>query len=84
MIIFVDSENDIGKRLDIFIEENCEFSRTYIDTLIKEGNIKINDIEVLKSSYKTKLNDAIDITDKEIEELDLKPENIPLNIVYEV
>lgn len=83
MILFVDNENDIGKRLDIFIKENSEFSRTYIDTLIKEGYVKINDVVVLKSSYKTKLNDAIDITEKEIEELDLKPENIPLNIVYE-
>lgn len=83
MILYVDNENDINKRLDIFVKENSEFSRTYIDTLIKEGYVKINDIVVLKSSYKTKQNDVIDITEKEIEELDLKPENIPLNILYE-
>lgn len=83
MILYVDNENDINKRLDIFVKENSEFSRTYIDTLIKEGYVKINDIVVLKSSYKTKQSDVIDITEKEIEELDLKPENIPLNILYE-
>lgn len=83
MILFVDNEKDINKRLDIFVKENSEFSRTYIDTLIKEAYVKINDIVVLKSSYKTKLNDVIDITEKEIEELDLKPENIPLTILYE-
>ena len=83
MILYVDNENDINKRLDIFVKENSEFSRTYIDTLIKEGYVKINDIVVLKSSYKTKQSDVIDITEKEIGELDLKPENIPLNILYE-
>lgn len=83
MILFVDSENDINKRLDIFIKENTDLSRTYIDSLIKEAYVKVNDIVVLKSSYKTKINDVIDITEKEVVELDLKPENIPLNILYE-
>ena len=36
MILYVDNENDINKRLDIFVKENSEFSRTYIDTLIKK------------------------------------------------
>ena len=83
MILFVDSENDINKRLDIFIKENTDLSRTYIDSLIKEAYVKVNDIVVLKSSYKTKINDVIDITEKEVVELDLKPENTPLNILYE-
>ena len=83
MILFVDNENDINKRLDIFIKENTDLSRTYIDSLIKEAYVKVNDIVVLKSSYKTRINDIIDITEKEVVELDLKPENIPLNILYE-
>lgn len=83
MILFVDNENDINKRLDIFIKENTDLSRTYIDSLIKGAYVKVNDIVVLKSSYKTRINDIIDITEKEVVELDLKPENIPLNILYE-
>ncbi len=83
MILFVNNENDINKRLDIFIKENTDLSRTYIDSLIKEAYVKVNDIVVLKSSYKTRINDIIDITEKEVVELDLKPENIPLNILYE-
>ena len=83
MILFINNENDINKRLDIFIKENTDLSRTYIDSLIKEAYVKVNDIVVLKSSYKTKINDVIDITEKEVVELDLKPENIPLNILYE-
>lgn len=83
MILFVNDENDINKRLDIFIKEKSDLSRTYIDSLIKESYVKVNDIIVLKSSYKMKINDCVDITEKEVVELDLKPENIPLNIIYE-
>lgn len=83
MILFINNENDINKRLDIFIKENTDLSRTYIDSLIKEGYVKINDVVVLKSSYKTKINDTIDITEKEVVDLDLKSEDIPLNIMYE-
>jgi len=42
----------------------------------------VND-EKIKTSYKTKLNDNILIEEEQMEETDLKPQNIPLNIVYE-
>lgn len=83
MILNVDNEKDINKRLDVYIKENSSFSRTYIDLLIKEGYVKVNDILITKSSYKTKLSDNIDITEKEVTKLDLNPEDIPLNIIYE-
>ena len=83
MILNVDSEKDINKRLDVYIKDNTSFSRTYIDSLIKEGLVKVNEILVVKSSYKTKLNDVIDITEKEVVKLDLNPQNLPLDIIYE-
>ena len=83
MILNLDNEKDINKRLDVYIKENSSFSRTYIDLLIKEGYVKVNGILITKSSYKTKLSDNIDITEKEVTKLDLNPEDIPLNIIYE-
>ena len=83
MILIVNNEKDIGKRLDVYIKDNSSFSRTYIDLLIKEGYVKVNGVLVKKPSYKTKANDSIDITEKEVEKLDLNPENLPLNIIYE-
>ena len=83
MIINVTNENDTNKRLDVYIKENTSLSRTYIDTLIKDGYVKVNDVLVIKSSYKTKLNDSIDITEKEVTKLDLNPQDLPLNIIYE-
>ena len=83
MILNVTSENDINIRLDTFIKNNSDLSRTYIASLIDEGYVKVNDKEIYKSSYKTKLSDVIELTEKEEEVLDLLPENIPLNVLYE-
>src|SRR5699024_803503 len=57
-------------------------SRTQMQDWIKEGLVKVND-KVIKSTYKTKLNDRIVVTEKEVVEADIKPENIKLDIYYE-
>ena len=83
MILHVDSEDKINIRLDSFIKSYSDLSRTYIASLIDEGYVMVNDNVVEKSSYKTKLNDIINVTEKEIEVLDIEPENLPLDIIYE-
>lgn len=83
MIIKVENNENVNKRLDVFIKENTNLSRTYIATLIDEGYVSVNDTDIYKPSYKTKLNDVIDIEEKEIEVIDASPEDIPLNIIYE-
>ena len=82
MIITVD-ENDENKRLDSFLSEiTPDFSRSKIQSFIKSGNIKINDA-VKKPSYTLKEGDKIDFETPEIQTLEIQPQNIPLNIVYE-
>lgn len=82
MQIIID-ENLVNKRLDHIISEtNSDFSRSYIKELIEDNYILVNE-KSTKASYKVKLDDVIDIFDKPVESLDIKPENIPLNIVYE-
>ena len=77
------NESDIGVRLDKFIKNTVEtLSREYIQELIEEGYVLVNDKES-KSSYKTCLNDSIIIDLKDIEDLDVEPQNIPLDVVYE-
>lgn len=83
MILNVDSDDKINIRLDSFIKNYSELSRTYIASLIDEGYVTVNDCIVEKPSYKTKLNDVINVTEKEIEILDIEPENLPLDILYE-
>ena len=83
MILHVDIDDKINIRLDSFIKNYSDLSRTYIASLIEEGYVTVNDNIVEKSSYKTKLNDIINVTEKEIEVLDIVPENLPLDILYE-
>lgn len=73
--------NDSGKRIDKYLNENTEYTRSKIQKMIENGNILVNDIKV-KDSYKVKENDYITIEALK-ETTDILPENIPLDIYYE-
>ena len=78
--IIVEKEN---VRLDVYIAEKCaDLSRTMIQKLIDDGNIKVNESQK-KISYKVQVGDVITITIPEVKEVSLKPQNIPIEIVYE-
>ena len=80
--IKVNDEN-IGKRIDSFISLlEKHISRSAVQRLIEEENIKVNG-EKTKGSYKVKLNDEIEINIPNAKEIDLKAQEIPLNIIYE-
>ena len=63
-------------------EGKKDISRSMVQKLIKEENIKVNGKET-KHSYKLKLNDEIEISIPEAKEIDLKAQDIPLDIIYE-
>ena len=73
--------NDIGKRIDKYLGETTEYTRSKIQKMIENKNILVNGKEV-KPSYILKENDSLEITEY-IEETDILPENIPLDIYYE-
>ena len=77
---FICDKKDI--RLDVFLSENTTFSRSFIKTMNDEGRITING-KVEKAGYKLKVGDIVEVDEKEVETIDVNPENIPLNIVYE-
>ena len=52
--------NENNVRLDVYLTNNTELSRTKIQKLIKEGNILVNN-KVCPSNYKVKENDIIEI-----------------------
>lgn len=76
---FTSCENSI--RLDKFIKID-ELPRTQIQKLIDEGYATVNG-NVAKASYKVKSGDVIVLCVPDPEPLDIKAENIPLDIVYE-
>ncbi|MGN1166797.1 MAG: RluA family pseudouridine synthase [Lachnospiraceae bacterium] len=80
---FFTVENEAGERTDKFLSEEFEDrSRSYLQKLIKDGYVKVNDKPV-KASYRLVLGDRIDITIPELKEPDIIAENIPLDILYE-
>lgn len=79
---FISEENDI--RLDVFISNVYEnASRTYLQKLIKNGNILVNENVVFKPSYKINEDDEITLNLPQPMPLEIIPEDIPLDIIYE-
>ncbi len=77
-----------GKRLDHFLKEKLsEFSRNYLQNLIKEGFVSIKGgsfpKESLKPGYKLKGFEEIEVKIPEEKELELEPQDVPFDIIYE-
>ena len=80
--IVVDESNS-NQRLDKFLSTYFnELSRSHIAKLIDDENCLVNK-KVIKSSYKLKTGDIIEINIPEAKELEIEKEDIPLDIVYE-
>lgn len=76
-------QSQVGQRIDKLVSDlNKDWSRSQLQDWIKEGLVKVNG-KVIKSNYKVKLNDKIVVTEKEVVEADIKPENLNLDIYYE-
>lgn len=76
-------ESGEGERIDRYLaEELTDKSRSYIQKLIKNGCITINNKPV-KANYRLISGDQVEITFPDIAEPDIAAENIPLDILYE-
>lgn len=80
---FFTVENQDGERIDRYLSEELENrSRSYIQKLIKENHVTVNQKPV-KANYRLSLGDRVVIDLPEAKEPDIKPEDIPLDILYE-
>lgn len=75
-------ENDQKKRIDVFLSEELQESRVTIKRWVEEGKITVNQKRV-KPSYLVTLKDNIQIEQEEPKEVEIKPQNIPISILYE-
>lgn len=82
-MIFQVEENDVGKRLDIFLHEKfSNLSRSHIKNMIDGGNVLLNG-KVVKAGEKLRLNGVVQAEKPVLQEVKTKPEDIPIEIVYE-
>lgn len=73
-------ENE-GLRIDKYLLNCTDFSRSKLQKMIESGNILVNG-NMVKTSYLVHDGDLITIEDL-TDEVDIVPEDIPLDIVYE-
>ena len=69
-------------RLDKFLSDNTEYSRSLIQNMIENEAITVNNKKE-KASYKISNGDIINIEDDYIKPIDIEPEKMDLKIVYE-
>ncbi len=77
------AEMDHDIRIDKYLaEELPQLSRSYIQKLIKDGYIKVNE-KTVKSNYRLSFDDEIEVIFPKPKNLEIQAENIPLDILYE-
>ena len=74
-------DND-GIRIDKYLLDKLDISRNKIQKLINDNNILVNGKSV-KASYIVRVDDLIECDFLYKEKIDILPEDIPLDIVYE-
>jgi len=74
------ADNNI--RIDKYLMEELDYSRSKVQRMIESNDILVNDREV-KNSYTLKIGDNIYVNEEYSEEVDIVPEDIELDIVYE-
>lgn len=72
-----------GKRLDAYVSSQSEeITRTSARRLIEQGNILVNG-KKQKVSYKVALGDVITIEEVQAQDIELKAQDIPIEVIYE-
>lgn len=80
--VLIITENEAGQRADVVLAAMLELTRSNMQKFLDEGRA-VKGTKVIKSNYKVKLGDEIVVTLPEPQPLDVQPENIPLDIIYE-
>ncbi len=78
------NQNNVTQRLDIWLSNQIpDLSRSRVQTLISQGNVKVNDETCTSKKISVKTGDRIHLTLPETQPTSLQPESIPLDILYE-
>lgn len=79
---WIAAPENAGARLDAFLAGKMEKTRSSVQKLIEEENVRLNGAPAAKNA-RLREGDRVEATEPPPEVLDVKPQNIPLDIVYE-
>ena len=74
--------DNVGQRLDLFLSEKLDLSRSKVQKLIKDEQVTVNN-KLVNVSYQVKLDDEIEVDSDLNYEMNVEAENLPIDIVYE-
>ncbi len=85
--VYTVTEENVGVRLDVFLASVTELSRSQTQKLIADGKVSVfrengSPVSVTKK-YATVIGDSVEVMLPEPEPLDVKAEDIPLDVIYE-
>lgn len=80
---FIVQEENSGDRLDVFVGEVAQSSRSNAQKRIKKGLVTLNGKTEDKVSRMLKIGDNVGVTIVAPEPIELIPQDIPLDIVYQ-
>ena len=81
--MFKAEPEDAGKRLDTYLSEKYDITRSRAGTLIKEGCASVNGSPAAKAGYALRTGDEVELDIPAPEKTDVEAQDIPLRIVYE-
>ena len=76
------TENQAGERIDRFLADSQDLTRSFLQKILKEGEVIVNGKSV-KANYKLRKGDRIEFEIPEAVEPDIVAEDIPLSSLYE-
>lgn len=77
------AELDNDERIDRYLSNELpDLSRSYIQKLIKDGHIYVNDKPV-KANYRLSFDDVVNVSIPELKEPEIQAEDLPVDVLYE-
>lgn len=76
------TQEESGKRIDQYLIDKLNISRSKVQKMIKDKQVLVNNNQI-KNSYTVKLNDIVEAEEYVEEEMKAEPEKMDLDIVYE-
>lgn len=75
-------DGDSGQRTDIFLASELGVSRSHVQKMLSDGDI-LQNAKPVKANHKLKAGEVLQVTLRLPEPLDVLPEALPLDILYE-
>jgi 23S rRNA pseudouridine1911/1915/1917 synthase len=77
------TDEEDGDRLDVFLADNTEMSRSRLQKLIKSSKVEVNENIVNKASYNIRDGDKVLVYIPEPEKYHIKPQDLNIEIIYQ-